>query len=82
MIEEVSVSCRALGRNVENPMIALALSQVIDSYGLRELAFLFRKGPRNLPAHMWLTVLQACEILRTEASRSSLGRQSRNTTST
>jgi len=55
VIEEVSVSCRALGRNVESPMIALALSQVIDRYGLRELAFLFRKGPRNLPAHMWLT---------------------------
>jgi FkbH-like protein len=55
VIEEVSVSCRALGRNVESPMIALALSQVIDRYGLRELAFLFRKGPRNLPAHMWLS---------------------------
>jgi FkbH-like protein len=55
VIEEVSVSCRALGRNVESPMIALALSQVIDRYGLRELAFLFRNGPRNLPAHMWLT---------------------------
>ena len=55
VIEEVSVSCRALGRNVESSMIALALSQVIDRYGLREVAFLFRKGPRNLPAHMWLT---------------------------
>jgi FkbH-like protein len=55
VIEEVSVSCRALGRNVESPMIVLALSQLIDRYGLRELSFLFRKGPRNLPAHMWLT---------------------------
>jgi FkbH-like protein len=55
VIEEVSVSCRALGRNVESPMIALALSQIIDRYGLREVAFLFREGPRNLPAHMWLT---------------------------
>ena len=55
VIEEVSVSCRALGRNVESPMIALALSPVIDRYGLRDVSFLFRKGPRNLPAHMWLT---------------------------
>jgi FkbH-like protein len=54
VIDEVSVSCRALGRNVESPMIALALSPVIDRYGLREASFLFREGPRNLPAHMWL----------------------------
>jgi FkbH-like protein len=55
VIEEVSVSCRALGRNVESPMITLALSPVIDRYGLRDVSFLFREGPRNLPAHMWLT---------------------------
>ncbi len=55
LIEEVSVSCRALGRNVESTMIALALSPVIDRYGLRDVTFLFCKGPRNLPAHMWLT---------------------------
>ena len=36
-------------------MIALALSPVIDRYGLHDVSFLFREGPRNLPAHMWLT---------------------------
>jgi FkbH-like protein len=55
VIDEVSVSCRALGRNVESPLIALALSPVIQQYGLRYVSFLFRKGPRNLPAHLWLT---------------------------
>jgi FkbH-like protein len=55
VINEVSVSCRALGRNVESPMIALALSSVIERYGLRDVSFLFREGSRNLPAHMWLT---------------------------
>ena len=55
VIEEVSISCRGLGRNVESPMIVLALSPVIERYGLRDVSFFFREGPRNLPAHRWLT---------------------------
>ena len=55
LIDEVSVSCRALGRNVENPMIALALAPIIEKCGLRDLVFWFREGPRNLPARMWLS---------------------------
>jgi len=55
VIDEVCISCRALGRNVESPMIALALAPVIDRYGLRDVTFRFREGPRNLPARMWLT---------------------------
>jgi len=55
VIDEVSVSCRALGRNVESPMIALALAPVIEQYGLRDLVFWFREGLRNLPARIWLT---------------------------
>ena len=54
VIDEASVSCRALGRNVESSMIALALAPIIDRCGLRDLAFWFREGPRNLPAGMWL----------------------------
>lgn len=54
VVDEVSVSCRALGRNIESPMIALALAPLIDERGLREVAFWFREGPRNLPARMWL----------------------------
>jgi FkbH-like protein len=55
MIDEISVSCRALGRSIENPMIALALASIIGRYGLRDVAFSFREGPRNLPARMWLS---------------------------
>jgi FkbH-like protein len=55
VVDEVSMSCRALGRNVENPMIALALALIIEKSGLRDLAFWFREGPRNLPARMWLS---------------------------
>jgi FkbH-like protein len=54
-IDEISVSCRALGRCIESPMIALALAAIIERYGLRDVAFRFREGPRNLPARMWLS---------------------------
>jgi FkbH-like protein len=55
VIDEISISCRALGRNIESPMIALALAPIIERYGLRDAAFSFREGPRNLPARMWLS---------------------------
>jgi len=55
LIDEICISCRALGRNVESAMIALALAPIVDRYGLRDIAFAFREGPRNLPARMWLT---------------------------
>jgi FkbH-like protein len=54
VIDEISVSCRALGRSIENPMIALALAPIIQRCGLRNVTFCFREGPRNLPARMWL----------------------------
>ena len=55
VIDEVAISCRALGRSIESPMIALALAPIIERHGLREVAFRFREGPRNLPARLWLT---------------------------
>lgn len=54
VIDEVAISCRALGRSMESPMIALALAPIIELHGLREVAFRFREGPRNLPARLWL----------------------------
>ena len=55
VIDEVAISCRALGRSIESAMIALALAPIIEQHGLREVAFRFREGPRNLPARLWLT---------------------------
>ena len=54
VIDEVSVSCRALGRSIESPMVALALAPIIERYDLHDVVFCFREGPRNLPARMWL----------------------------
>ncbi len=49
-IDEISISCRALGRTVESPMIAQALAPVMQRNHLRGILFEFREGPRNLPA--------------------------------
>jgi FkbH-like protein len=54
VIDEISVSCRALGRSIESPMVALALAPIIERYNLHDVVFCFREGPRNLPARMWL----------------------------
>ncbi|HEV2421511.1 MAG TPA: HAD-IIIC family phosphatase [Candidatus Acidoferrales bacterium] len=54
LIDEVAISCRALGRTVESPMIALALAPILEEHRLQDVAFRFREGPRNLPARMWL----------------------------
>jgi len=55
VIDEIPVSCRALGRSIESSMIALALAPIVERHGLREIAFWFCEGPRNLPARTWLT---------------------------
>jgi FkbH-like protein len=67
IIDEVSVSCRALGRNIESPMIALALAPMIDRYGLSDVAFWFREGVRNLPARMWLSSFTGVQDISNES---------------
>jgi FkbH-like protein len=54
-IEELAISCRALGRGLEDLMIAAALEGALgDEVRLNELLFHYREGPRNQPARSWL----------------------------
>ncbi len=78
VIDEVAISCRALGRSIESPMIALALAPIIERHGLREVAFRFREGPRNLPARIWLTNFTGAHNFQTGVSRPPFGKQFRN----
>jgi FkbH-like protein len=55
LIEEICISCRALGRDIESVMIARALAPIMDQHGLSTVGFTFRQGPRNQPARTWLT---------------------------
>lgn len=54
-IEDVCVSCRALGRGVEELMLAEALAVVANELGAKHLTVPFTEGPRNGPALHWLS---------------------------
>jgi FkbH-like protein len=55
-VEELTISCRALGRGLEDLMIGAALEGALgDQVGLTDLIFQHREGPRNQPARSWLT---------------------------
>ena len=56
VVDEICVSCRALGRGIENLIIAHALRAMIEEASgvLRQIRFRYRFGPRNQPAIKWL----------------------------
>jgi FkbH-like protein len=55
VVDELCISCRALGRKLEDLIVAEALRQAIARLGGRGVAFDFAKGPRNAPARDWLS---------------------------
>jgi FkbH-like protein len=60
VVEELCVSCRALGRQLESTIVLLALRDmpVFGSRGgCREVVFRVQQGPRNQPALEWLARL-------------------------
>jgi FkbH-like protein len=60
VVEELCVSCRALGRQLENTIILLALRHMPIFANCREVAFRVQRGPRNKPAVDWLAALLDC----------------------
>jgi FkbH-like protein len=60
VIDEITISCRALGRNVEDIMIAESMREILRRHAARgvqldNVEFAFEEGPRNQPARSWLT---------------------------
>jgi FkbH-like protein len=51
---EVCVSCRALGRRIEDTMLTQALRLMAQAWTPERVVFNVRKGPRNAPARDWL----------------------------
>lgn len=54
IIEELCVSCRAMGRHLEDALIVPAICQMPCFAGCREVAFHVGHGSRNQPALDWL----------------------------
>ncbi|MBC8095254.1 MAG: HAD-IIIC family phosphatase [Akkermansiaceae bacterium] len=54
VVDELVISCRSLGRNLEELMIAEALKLACPEWKARKLIFHVNEGPRNGPARAWL----------------------------
>lgn len=65
MVDELAVSCRALGRGVETPLVLAALRRAVDELGATTVVFPFVGGPRNEPARRWLTEFAGSDPLET-----------------
>ena len=69
-LQEMTVSCRALGRNLENIMLP-KMFELANQYlkGNGKILINYKKGPRNMPAINWLmnltkqTLLEEGQIL-------------------
>ena len=57
IVEELCVSCRAMGRRLENDIVLTALRNMPIFPGCEKVVFSVQHGPRNKPALEWLTQL-------------------------
>ncbi len=61
-VEEIALSCRALGRQIEDVMIREALAGIAARHPeIREILFSFQAAPRNAPARQWLARFTGAE---------------------
>jgi FkbH-like protein len=58
-VNEVDISCRALGRGVEGVVIAEAVCRMAVVSACSAVSFRLVEGPRNEPARAWLARLEA-----------------------
>ena len=55
VVEELVISCRALGRRLEDLMVTEALRRAMIELPARKVVFRYLAAPRNAPAREWLT---------------------------
>lgn len=55
VVDEIAISCRALGRSVEEPIILRALQHAAQHLGTTAYTIRWAGGPRNEPARLWLS---------------------------
>ena len=53
-VRELAISCRALGRRLEDLMVSEAVRAIVKELPSSRIEFLHRTGPRNAPARDWL----------------------------
>lgn len=53
-IEECYISCRALGRGIDDVIVLGAIEEICKSFDQNRVRVLFQKGPRNVPAEIFV----------------------------
>lgn len=66
IVEELNLSCRALGRGIETQLIFECLKAVPFLTGHECIEFVVTEGPRNEPARSWLNSVAGCEVFETK----------------
>jgi FkbH-like protein len=66
-IDEICISCRALGRGLENFMISQVLARTTEQHAVPRLAVRYREGARNQPARKWLSEFFGLEVTGSES---------------
>jgi FkbH-like protein len=54
LVEELCISCRALGRGIEDALLAAAVGRLMAESGTDSAAVVYEPGTRNEPARAWL----------------------------
>ncbi len=62
VIEEAFVSCRALGREIEDVMLLKAMDIMRQKHASQEVRINYKKGERNQPARAWLQKITNQEL--------------------
>lgn len=57
IVRELCISCRALGRRIEDTLIISAIRNAPLFHGARNIIFCTQQGPRNQPALEWISKL-------------------------
>jgi FkbH-like protein len=67
-IHELCISCRALGRGLENTIIFGAIGSIKGFQSVEDIVFMFKSGPRNGPALDWLAEISGALLVEHKES--------------
>lgn len=68
-VEELCISCRAMGRHLENDIVLYALRQMSIWKNCKSVEFRVRQGERNQPALNWLNRLLEVSLVSSSDAR-------------
>lgn len=68
-IEECFISCRALGRGIDGPIVLGAIQCITEALGKNKVKVQFQSGPRNEPARRFVQDSLAAHLVRPQEFR-------------